>query len=562
MTPFSNDPDFLDLIAVWHENREFSDGRKTELLERLESDPKLRRTLAGEIQMAALTDTVQRGESSWLRLEEKLASREDEGASLAHEDAIMSRIREAGRSKSPAGSGSAAPTKSPSQIRQPRNWWLGMAAAAAVLVSGLAVILHDWTGSPPAGKASVAKVIRIDAPAPTSQGRTLSAGDLLQAGEKLSMTQGLVEMAFLDTGVHVIATAPLELTAENRNRMFVHDGEVKLHVPPQGIGFVVETLERKITDLGTSFVVTAGAEGSEVLVLDGQIAVGDRHGGEENLLFEGDMANFDRDGTFELRSRGPSGVPELSIHPRESGPASLWGKLIAFEPSPSTDSPTTTDVIGARVLPLIRSGFQDESCLIGLKQVEPVRFAGIAGTYNHFPRAAGLEPYNENLGWLAWYRGMCAAPEPGRYRFWGYADNHLLVAVGGEPVFEGSRYSSTLREELGIPRRNHPSLPCLNSVAGFASGEWIEVGADPVQLDLLFGEQGANLTSGLLLIERERGSYEETFWGQPKWPLFLTEAPTVEEVSELENLRRHMEEKLMGSFSIDAASRWRKASNL
>ena len=73
MTPFSNDPDFLDLIAVWQKNREFSDERKAELLERLESDPKLRRELAGEVQMVALTSTVQRGESSWLRLEEKLS---------------------------------------------------------------------------------------------------------------------------------------------------------------------------------------------------------------------------------------------------------------------------------------------------------------------------------------------------------------------------------------------------------------------------------------------------------------------------------------------------------
>ena len=82
------------------------------------------------------------------------------------------------------------------------------------------------------------------------------------------------------------------------------------------------------------------------------------------------------------------------------------------------------------------------------------------------------------------------------------------------------------------------------------------MGAEPVQLDLLFGEQGANLTSGLLLIEREGGTYEETFWGQPKWPLFLTEPSSDAEITELENLRRHMEEKLMGSFSISSDAVW------
>lgn len=548
MTPFSNDPDFLDLIAVWHENHEFSDERKEELLMRLGSDPELRRELAREIQLAALTDTVQRGESSWLRLEEKLATKEESDTPLPHEDAIMSRIREADRAGSTAKPGNAS---------RRSFWWLGIATAAAVvLLFGLSIILRDSTDSKPGDEISVAKVIRIDGVGRTNQGRTLTAGDQLRAGEKLSMAQGLVEMAFLDTGVHVIATAPLAFTAESTSRLFVHDGEVKLHVPPQGIGFVVETLERKITDLGTSFVVTAGENGSEVLVLDGQIAVGDRHGGAENLMFEGDLASFDRDGAIDLRSRRQSGVPEREVTVGELAAASLRGRLIAFESSPSTGSPDT-DVIGARFLPLIRSGFQNESCLVGMKQIGPIRFAGIAGTYNNFPLAAGLEPYNDQLGWLAWYRGKCTAPEPGRYRFWGYADNHLLVAVDGEPVFEGSRYSSTLREELAIPRRNHPSLPCLNSTAGFASGGWFEVGEEPVQLDLLFGEQGAKLTSGLLLIEREGGTYEESFWGQAKWPLFLTEPPTESEISGLENLRSHMENKLMGSFSISSDAVWK-----
>ncbi|MDG1365126.1 MAG: FecR domain-containing protein [Akkermansiaceae bacterium] len=547
MTPFSNDPDFLDLIAVWHENHEFSDERREELLQRLGSDPELRCELAREIQLAALTDTVQRGESSWLRLEEKLASGEESDTPLPHEDAIMSRIREADRSGS---------TAKPRNASRRSFWWLGIATAGAVvLLLGLAITLRDTIDPKPGDEISVAKVIRIDGAGRTNQGRILTAGDQLRAGEKLSMNAGLVEMAFLDTGVHVIATAPLAFTTESTDRMFVHDGEVKLHVPPQGIGFVVETLERQITDLGTSFVVTAGENGSEVLVLDGQIAVGDRSGGGESLMFEGDRANFDRDGAINMSSRGPSGVPELRFTGGELELDSMRGRLLAFELSPTANS-ADRDVIGARVLPLIQSGFQDESCLAGMKQVGPVRFTGVAGTYNEFPRAAGLEPYGEQFGWLTWYRGERIAPSPGRYRFWGYADNHLLVAVDGEPVFEGSRYSSSLREELGIPRRNHPSLPCLNSMAGFASGEWFEVGVEPVRLDLLFGEQGARLTSGLLLIEREGETYEESSWGQPMWPLFLTEPPSDGEMSELENLRRHMKDKLMGSFSISKDAVW------
>ena len=64
----------------------------------------------------------------------------------------------------------------------------------------------------------------------------------------------------------------------------------------------------------------------------------------------------------------------------------------------------------------------------------------------------------------------------------------------------------------------------------------------------------------MLLIEREGASYDETFWGQPKWSLFLTEPLTDSQITELENLREHMEEKLMGSFSISEEAIW-KVSN-
>ncbi len=182
-------------------------------------------------------------------------------------------------------------------------------------------------------------------------------------------------------------------------------------------------------------------------------------------------------------------------------------------------------MIGSQLLPLIQSGFQDTGCLQTLQKSEPLSFRGIAGAYHDFPQRTGLEPYTESGGWLSWYHGNVVPPRSGRYRFWGYADNHLMVAINGEPVFEGSRRDSSFKE-LGISRTDNPALPCLIAPAGFACSDWIEVTDQPLQLDILFGEVGGRITSGLLLIEREGENYEETFWGQPKWPLFLTESPT------------------------------------
>tara|TARA_Y100001934_G_scaffold113268_1_gene138618 strand:+ start:1496 stop:3064 length:1569 start_codon:yes stop_codon:yes gene_type:complete len=440
---------------------------------------------------------------------------------------------------------------------RPGGWGvagLAIAAIAATLVVGVFVWL---SGRPSVSVPGIARVIRVDGEVMVNGKRILAHGDELFAADKLSMTNGLVELAFRESGVHVLASAPLSMRLDDPMRLFLHEGEAKLVVPPQGVGFVVETVEQKITDLGTSFVVTARKQGSKVLVLDGEVMVGPQTRGDSQMMFEGDVAEFDRGELLRLRSQQHSGVPELSLPPAGQEPA-LSGLLLAFdEQTRFPGRVRDEDVIGREVLPLIKSGFRDRSSLARLQQGGPLSFHGIAGSYVNFPGRNGLKSYSVAGGWLAWYQGRVKPPRPGRYRFWGYADNQLLVAVDGRPVFEGSRDNSAFRRELDVPRRDHPALPCLNAVAGFASGPWIEVGAEPVRFDILFGETARNQTSGLLLVEREGDSYEETFWGQPKWPLFLTDPPSSAEVAELETLRSHMEKKLMGSFSIPSESVWR-----
>ena len=71
MSNYDKDPDFLDLLAAWHENKTLSPTRKKKLLERLEQDETLRLELAREIEMAGLTRAAQAGEPRWLELEER-----------------------------------------------------------------------------------------------------------------------------------------------------------------------------------------------------------------------------------------------------------------------------------------------------------------------------------------------------------------------------------------------------------------------------------------------------------------------------------------------------------
>jgi hypothetical protein len=538
MKKFEKDTDFLDLVAAWHENRTISPSRRKELLQRLREDQELRIELAREIEMAGLTRAAQAGEPRWLELEEKLG----DVSGLNNPDfekEVMDKLSE------------PTPKDSSKISFFPKLAWLGVAAAVVLLFLNL----QDQIPNDP----GVAQVMRLE-----GENLVFKQKQVLQKGEEFIIEQGLVEMAFRETGVNLVGTGPLNMTLVSNDRVFLKEGEIKLVVPPQGIGFVVDTMERKFVDLGTSFVVQANQQGSKILVLDGEVAVGARDDSPSKLMSKGSMADFDRDGKMKLRGEKESGVPELSVPPMIQTDFSLNGNIFGIkkesEPRPKGKDGVQELTITKRFLPLIKSGFKNQNKLGQFVLGRPLRFSGIAGSYNHFPENVSLDSYSTIHGWMAWYSGKVKAPEPGKYRFWGYADNNLLVSINGKAVFEGSRSDSHFRNELKVFRNNHPSFPCLNSRSGFARGKWITIGEKPVQIDLLFGERSENLTSGILLIEKEGVPYDKTYWGQPMWPLFLTEFPSDAQLTELDQLRMHMEENIKGSFSVSEDAVWKVTS--
>lgn len=169
-----------------------------------------------------------------------------------------------------------------------------LASAATVML-----LLLVWPKQPPLPVESpgIARVIRVEGES------AFPSGTNLQANTEIKMQSGLIELAFRDSGVHLVGSAPLHFTADSSMRIFLHEGEVKLHVPPQGIGFEVDTVDRKITDLGTSFVVSARPDDSKVLVLDGKIKISDRQKpGPDYYMREGDVASFDTAGAVQMRS--------------------------------------------------------------------------------------------------------------------------------------------------------------------------------------------------------------------------------------------------------------------
>jgi len=123
--------------------------------------------------------------------------------------------------------------------------WLTLSPIAASLIVGAL----GWFRIPEehAGEIErgIASVIRIEGKGKAGQDRVVVDGAELFAGEELAMRQGLIELAFHETRVHVVATGPLRMMLDSDQRVSLHEGLVKLVVPPQGVGFVVDTAQRK-----------------------------------------------------------------------------------------------------------------------------------------------------------------------------------------------------------------------------------------------------------------------------------------------------------------------------
>ena len=213
--------------------------------------------------------------------------------------------------------------------------WLTLSALAASLIFGA----FGWFRTPEQQatqiERGIARVIRVEGQSSVGKDGIVASGTELYPGDELVMPKGLIELAFRETGVHVIATGPLKLTLDSDQRVSLLQGQVKLVVPPQGVGFVVNTAQRKFVDLGTSFVVSANADGSEVLVLDGQISVGDHDDASGDLMHEGDFAKFDQKGELEKQTHVSlsQAFPELFLRATNPGDGSLQGMILGYDKS-------------------------------------------------------------------------------------------------------------------------------------------------------------------------------------------------------------------------------------
>ncbi len=162
------------------------------------------------------------------------------------------------------------------------------------------------------------------------------------------------------------------------------------------------------------------------------------------------------------------------------------------------------------------------------------------GQASEAPKTFGVADKVKPNYWLIHYRGRCATPTSGQFRFVGKADDLLWVAVDGRTVLEA--HWDTSQSLTGWKPKDHIDEYSIvdfmegntdedRAKAHLVFGDWMNWEAGkPHEIELLLGEYGGGRFFGLLLIEQKE---KETKLGKnkerPVLPLFVTAEPDAEQ---------------------------------
>ncbi len=208
---------------------------------------------------------------------------------------------------------SAPPEHLPPVVRSRKMLLLsvaGLVTAACILIA-LVRLRHEGNGAANHGDTVAATIV-------SNVSGLLVRGDrqwddtYLSVGE-YELQKGLLHLQF-GGGVMVYVEAPARFDAVSDARVVLHSGRLSARVPPEGIGFTVETPEAEVVDFGTEFSVDVEGGASEVHVFDGLVRV---NPGASNQRDE--SRSVDVQASHAVRITDGAAEPEdISIAPTDS----------------------------------------------------------------------------------------------------------------------------------------------------------------------------------------------------------------------------------------------------
>jgi len=160
--------------------------------------------------------------------------------------------------------------------------WKPLAMAAALVLA--AVVLWSLLLSPFSSVRGAASNMKPGEPV-ASLTRSVAAslelfgaasdfkqGSVVRTG-RYQLDQGLVQITF-ESGVEVVIEAPASFEIHRPDFMVINEGRMAANVPPEGVGFTVETPDAEVVDFGTEFAIEVLRDrSSEVHVFEGEVDV-------------------------------------------------------------------------------------------------------------------------------------------------------------------------------------------------------------------------------------------------------------------------------------------------
>ncbi len=198
--------------------------------------------------------------------------------------------------------------------------WLVPFAAAALLVLG-AIAWWPRTTSPnnvaiaepkSNGVAVLSRAVGVE----WTDGVERTSGAVLEPGT-LRLKSGAALVEFY-SGARLIVEGPAELRLVSAGEAFLQSGKINAHVPPQAVGFTVNSPTMKVVDHGTDFGITVGSgTAPEVHVFTGKVEVASASLAPR-ALNGGEAARFDGTAVQSIPAARASFVTEDELSRRDS----------------------------------------------------------------------------------------------------------------------------------------------------------------------------------------------------------------------------------------------------
>lgn len=150
------------------------------------------------------------------------------------------------------------------------------------------------------------------------------------------------------------------------------------------------------------------------------------------------------------------------------------------------------------------------------------------------PKAFGVEKIVAPKYWAIHYKGAIAAPETGKYRFWGYGDDVLLVRVRKREVLQANWGGRKVTKWEADDEQNRKYKVFSKLKETLAVGDWISLKkGEEVPVEILLGECGGKEFSVVLMIEQQGVQYARGSDGRPILPVFKTKDISAELVKKM-----------------------------